>query len=202
MKANPKKNEELRLNDRAHKAGYETRKRIYRFIRSEGIFRSVDRDAEELSHSASKGGTGGAFLRREICVSSRRFAAGVCARGGRSSDDFVEGFIPASAPRTSCHANTPRIGLSKPYNPPQLCGTGASISETQVKMGTRIFPGSSHFCMDWIEIQSFTMKVDRGPKVLDVPEATAGFLDPLDRRVDAVQSRMGDAMLQSGEHWE
>lgn len=56
-----------------------------RVILSGGILRSVERWLDDSSHSASSEGTGGAFLRREIWVSRRRFAPG---EGVRSSQRF------------------------------------------------------------------------------------------------------------------
>jgi hypothetical protein len=60
--------------------------------------------------------------------------------------------------------------------------------------------GFSGFCVGWIEIESSAMERDRGFEVRDVPEAAGGLLHPLDRRVEGVHARIGDAMLHIGEH--
>jgi hypothetical protein len=57
-----------------------------RVILSSGILRSVERWLDDSSHSASRGGAGGAFFRLEIWVSRRRFAPG--EEGVRSSQRF------------------------------------------------------------------------------------------------------------------
>jgi len=44
------------------------------------------------------------------------------------------------------------------------------------------------------------MEIDGGLEMLDVAEATGGLLHPLDRRIKGFDSRIGDAMLQIGEH--
>src|SRR6476661_8783718 len=51
-----------------------------------------------------------------------------------------------------------------------------------------------------MEIEAATMEIDGGLEMLDVAEATGGLLHPLDRRIKGFDSRIGDAMLQIGEH--
>src|SRR5262249_9506499 len=51
----------------------------------------------------------------------------------------------------------------------------------------------------WVEIESSTVKVDGGLEVLRVAEAAGRLLDPLDHRVDRLETRIGEAVLQVGQ---
>lgn len=51
----------------------------------------------------------------------------------------------------------------------------------------------------WVEVQSSTVKEDRGTEVVAVAKASGGLLDPLDLGVDAFRDGVGDVVLQIGE---
>src|SRR5215475_7565169 len=51
----------------------------------------------------------------------------------------------------------------------------------------------------WVEIESSTVRVDGGLEVLRVAEAAGRLLDPLDHRVDRLETRIGEAVLQVGQ---
>jgi hypothetical protein len=44
------------------------------------------------------------------------------------------------------------------------------------------------------------MEVDGGFEVLDVAEAASGLLHPLDCGIDGLQARVGDPVLEVGQH--
>ena len=48
-----------------------------------------------------------------------------------------------------------------------------------------------------VEIKASAMEIDGCLKVLDIPEAARGLLDPLDGGIDRFEAHVSDAMLQT-----